>query len=127
MGRRTPRRSLPGSARSITRWRRWHEEERNSPVTSLDLAVIGNCAFNALVDKSGIITWCCLPRPDGDPVFNRLINEGPDGPPPADGFFAIQLLDFEQSEQSYVPNTAVLKTRLVDRQGNAVEITDFAP
>lgn len=96
-------------------------------MTSLDLAVIGNCAFNALIDRDGIITWCCLPRPDGDPVFNRLINERPDGPPPDGGFFAIRLLDFEHSEQSYVPNTAVLRTKLVDRQGNAVEITDFAP
>src|SRR3546814_21036205 len=99
MGRRTPRRSLPGSARSITRWRRWHEEERNSPVTSLDLAVIGNCAFNALVDKSGIITWCCLPPPAGDPVFNRLLNEGPDGPPPPTGSFAHHPPDFRQSTQ----------------------------
>ncbi|MDB5844208.1 MAG: glycoside hydrolase 15-related protein, partial [Polaromonas sp.] len=40
---------------------------------SLSLGVIGNCAFSALVDVRGRIVWCCLPRFDGDPVFNALL------------------------------------------------------
>ena len=40
---------------------------------SLDLAMIGNCSFAALVDKMARIVWCCLPRFDGDPVFHSLL------------------------------------------------------
>ena len=40
---------------------------------NLALGVVGNCAFNALIDPRGRIVWCCLPRPDGDPVFNALL------------------------------------------------------
>jgi GH15 family glucan-1,4-alpha-glucosidase len=37
------------------------------------------------------------------------------------------MVDFARSEQSYLPNTAVLVTRLYDDHGAAIEITDFAP
>ena len=43
------------------------------------------------------------------------------------GDWAIELEDFERSEQHYLPNTAVLVTRLFDRHGGAIEIIDFAP
>lgn len=95
----------------------------NSPA-SLDLAMIGNCSLAALVDKMGTIVWCCLPRFDGDPVFHALLGtNGEDG----DGAFAIELNGAVRSEQEYVPNTAIVKTRVFDGQGNAIEITDFAP
>ena len=41
---------------------------------SLDLALIGNCAISALVDKRGAIVWCCMPRFDGDPIFHSLLD-----------------------------------------------------
>ena len=47
--------------------------------TSLAMGVIGNCAFSALVDARGRIVWCCLPRFDGDPVFNALLDESDQG------------------------------------------------
>lgn len=96
-------------------------------MTSLNLAAIGNCSFNALVNTEGVITWCCLPRPDGDPVFNQLVNQEEGGPSPDAGFYAIKLQNFERSEQEYIHNTAVLITRLYDKDGGAIEITDFAP
>ncbi len=89
---------------------------------SLNLGVIGNCAYSALVDERGRIVWCCLPRFDGDPVFNALLDPSENG-----GAWAIEIEDFERSEQEYKPNTAVLHTRLYDRQGQGIEITDFAP
>ncbi|MEJ7930405.1 glycoside hydrolase family 15 protein [Ramlibacter sp. AN1015] len=89
---------------------------------SLDLGVIGNCAFSALVDARGAIVWCCLPRFDGDPVFNALLDPSENG-----STWAIELEDFERSEQQYEPNTAILRTRLYDRQGQGIEISDFAP
>jgi GH15 family glucan-1,4-alpha-glucosidase len=91
---------------------------------SLDLAMIGNCSFAGLIDKMGGVVWCCLPRFDGDPVFHSLLGtRGETG----DGSFTIELNGAIRSEQEYVPNTAVVKTRLYDGAGNAIEITDFAP
>ncbi|MGE8367858.1 glycoside hydrolase family 15 protein [Cupriavidus basilensis] len=89
---------------------------------SLSLGMIGNCAISALVDGRGRIVWCCLPRFDGDPVFNALLDPGPNA-----GHFAIEIEDFHESAQWYEPNTAVLRTRLTDQHGNSLEITDFAP
>ena len=45
-------------------------------MSNLNLGVIGNCSFGALVDSVGDIVWCCLPRFDGDPIFCRLLNDG---------------------------------------------------
>jgi len=92
---------------------------------SLDLALIGNGGIAALLDARAEIVWACLPRIDGDPVFCSLLRErGEEG---AFGFFAVELTDFSHSEQSYLPNTAIVATRLYDRNGGAVEIVDLAP
>ncbi len=87
------------------------------------MGAIGNCAASALIDANGRIVWSCWPRFDGDPVFHALLGSAE----PADGAFAIEMEDFDRSEQHYVPNTAVLRTTLHDKRGQAVEITDFAP
>ncbi|MDQ3058158.1 MAG: glycoside hydrolase family 15 protein [Pseudomonadota bacterium] len=89
---------------------------------SLALGVIGNCAFSALVDARGRIVWCCLPRFDGDPVFNALLDPSDQG-----SAFGIEIENFSHSKQWYEPNTAVLRTQLFDTRGQGVEITDFAP
>jgi GH15 family glucan-1,4-alpha-glucosidase len=91
---------------------------------NLDLGVIGNCSYGALVDRTGRMVWCCLPRFDGDPVFCQLLDGGGDRD---SGVFAVELLGMSRSEQHYVPNTAILVTRLYDDAGNACQITDFAP
>ena len=60
-------------------------------MSSLDLAVIGNCMIAALVDRRARIVWCCFPRFDGDPVFCDLLDGGrkaDDG----SGSFAIELV-----------------------------------
>ncbi len=90
---------------------------------SLDLAVIGNCTYGALADARARIVWSCMPRFDSDPVFCALL----DGEGATDGFFEVEMIDFVRSEQSYRRNSAVLETRLYDKQGGAVEIVDFAP
>ena len=94
-------------------------------MSNLDLAVIGNCSFSALVDQRGRIVWSCLPRFDGDPVFCSLMNGDENGD--KFGFFDFELADFSKSEQYYLHNTAILVTTLYDTFGSAVEITDFAP
>ncbi|MDE2604999.1 MAG: glycoside hydrolase family 15 protein [Burkholderiales bacterium] len=89
---------------------------------TLQLGMIGNCAYSALVDPQSRIVWCCLPRFDGDPVFNALLDPGENG-----GLWAFELEDYERSEQFYEPNTAVLRTRMFDRRGHGIEVTDLAP
>ena len=92
---------------------------------SLELGLIGNANVAALVDARGEIVWACLPRMDGDPAACSLLRERRgDGD---FGFFTVELVDFERSEQHYLANTAILVTLLHDRHGGSVEITDFAP
>jgi len=43
------------------------------------------------------------------------------------GVYAIDLVDYARGEQEYLPNTAILVSRLYDDHGAAIEITDFAP
>lgn len=93
-------------------------------LSSLDLGLIGNCSFGALIDRNGRIVWCCLPRFDGDPVFNALLREK--GGESRDGAFSIDLEGLKSTEQFYEPNTAVLTTSLHGASGS-VEITDCAP
>jgi GH15 family glucan-1,4-alpha-glucosidase len=95
-------------------------------VSSLDLALIGNSSVAALLDAQARVVWCCLPRFDGDPAFCSLLRPE-DAPGDRAGVFEVELVDFERSEQAYIAHTPILKTRLYDRHGGGVEITDFAP
>ncbi len=92
---------------------------------SLDLGVTGNCIISALIDREARVVWSCLPRLDGDPVFHALIDDSSGAE--ARGFWSIELGGFERSEQEYIANTAVLRTRLYSTNGSAVEVTDFCP
>src|SRR3972149_854372 len=97
----------------------------STPTSSLDLALIGNCQIGALIDPQGELVWCCLPRFDGDPVFCSLLQEH--APGAGHGYCAVERVDQASAEQSYLPNSAVLVTRLTDARGGVVELTDFAP
>jgi GH15 family glucan-1,4-alpha-glucosidase len=99
-----------------------NKETKLTTPNSLQLGMIGNCAYSALIDRQARLMWCCLPRFDGDPVFNALLDPSENG-----SLWAFELEDYERSEQEYEPNTAVLRTRMYDRRGQGIEITDFAP
>ncbi|MCU0504121.1 MAG: DUF5911 domain-containing protein, partial [Anaerolineae bacterium] len=90
----------------------------------MDLALVGNCNIAALIDRNSRIVWYCLPRLDGDPVFHQLLG-APQGRP-TDGAFSIEMEGLQESEQSYIENTAIVRTVLKGNSG-AVEIIDFAP
>ena len=94
------------------------------PKSSLDLGVIGNCTYGALVDSGARVVWCCLPRFDADPVFCSLIDDDANA---RAGFFAIDLIGAVRSEQRYATNTAILETTIDDGEGNRIVVTDFAP
>ena len=90
---------------------------------NLDLAVVGNGSYGALIDKRARVVWGCLPAFDGDPAFCALLSpRDHDG-----GDFGIELEDFADSEQHYIANTAILRTVLRDTHGAEVEVIDFAP
>ena len=93
--------------------------------STLDLGLIGNCRIGALISGTGEIVWCCLPRFDADPVFCSLLREHETGE--GFGYSSVELVDQTKATQSYLPNSAVLVTRLTDSRGGAVEMTDFAP
>ncbi len=98
-------------------------------MSNLNLALIGNSTIAALIDERASIVWSCMPHLDGAPVFDALLRgdrHATTDPDPC-GSFAIELVDWVRSEQLYVKNTAVVKTRLFARDGAILEVTDFAP
>ncbi|MFN3312391.1 MAG: glycoside hydrolase family 15 protein [Hyphomonas sp.] len=88
-------------------------------MSSLELGIIGNGTIAALVSKLGEINWLCLPRLDGEPVFNSLLG--------GQGRFAVELAGQYAASHTYHRNTAILETLLEAEDGSAVRITDFAP
>lgn len=95
---------------------------------SLNMGMIGNCSFAALVDHRARLVWCCLPRFDADAVFCALIDSRTaDGDWEPEASVMSVLLDrIERSEQRYIEKTAVLETVLHGADG-AVKVVDFAP
>lgn len=95
------------------------------PQADLNLALIGNCAISALVSKQGNIVWCCLPRFDSPPTFDALLHSAQGLG--SEGAMSVELAGLMRTEQAYEPNTAIVRTRLWDNEGQGVEVTDFAP
>ncbi len=84
-----------------------------------DLGLIGNCQYSALVERSGSVVWCCLPRFDSPPVFGRLLD-------PQGGDFSVAPANGSSGLQRYVENTNVLET-VFDQPEGRFRILDFAP
>jgi GH15 family glucan-1,4-alpha-glucosidase len=83
------------------------------------LGLIGNCQYAALVDPTGTVVWCCLPRFDSEPVFGALLD--PDG-----GRFQVGAADGSAGTQRYLENTNVLET-VFTAPGGRARVVDFAP
>jgi GH15 family glucan-1,4-alpha-glucosidase len=90
---------------------------------SLHLAVVGNSNIAALIDREGTIVWACWPRIDGDPIFCALV----DGSEPDAGFFSVGFEEVSTTTQTYVRNTAIVRTVVTAASGASFAITDFAP
>ncbi|HEY0878345.1 MAG TPA: trehalase-like domain-containing protein, partial [Zeimonas sp.] len=88
----------------------------------LRAGVIGNSRIGALVDERGVVSWMCVPRFDGDPVFCSLLDDDS-----SDGRFAIEMENVATISQEYLRNTAILRTTMTDRAGQRLEVIDFCP
>ena len=93
-------------------------------MSDLDLGVVGNCCFAALIDRDGRVVWCCIRASTAIQCFTAC--SACRRTRTASGVFAIELEDHTQSEQHYDGNTAILVTTLHGKQGS-LRVTDFAP
>jgi len=92
---------------------------------SLELAVVSNCNFSALIDRKAQVVWSCFPRIDGDPVFCSLLKRSTSTSSDI-GFFDVLVPGLQKTEQSYLKNTAILSTKL-HTADSSLEIVDFCP
>ncbi len=88
----------------------------------LDLALIGNCQYSALIDKRGRVVWTCFPRFDSAPVFAHLLDDETGGHWTIEGEG-----EGWRSEARYLENTCVLKTSWTHSGGHRFDVYDFAP
>jgi GH15 family glucan-1,4-alpha-glucosidase len=95
-------------------------------VRDLNLWPIGNCQVSALIDCEARFVWGCAPRVDGDPLFCSLLDPKCDSELPC-GEWSIAVENQARCEQHYLRNTPILRTKLTDADGGAVEIFDFCP
>jgi GH15 family glucan-1,4-alpha-glucosidase len=84
------------------------------------LGLVGNCQFSALVERTGTVVWCCLPRFDSEPVFSTLLDHE------NGGSFVAGAADGSAGRQRYVDNTNVLETTFTT-EGGSFRLLDFAP
>jgi GH15 family glucan-1,4-alpha-glucosidase len=82
--------------------------------------VIGDLHTVALVGMDGSIDWCCLPHFDSPSIFAAILDEQ------KGGFFKIASLHEAQRKQMYLPDSNVLVTRFLGRDGVG-ELIDFMP
>jgi GH15 family glucan-1,4-alpha-glucosidase len=87
----------------------------------LKLALIGNCAYQALIDDRANVAWLCWPRFDSSFVFGPLLDEDRGGQ-----FSVLPADPAESTEQEYIENTNVLRTVFHSSSGS-FEVVDFAP
>ena len=97
-------------------------------MSQLDYGLIGNCQVSALIDRTGKVAWCCMPRFDSPSVFGSILDEE------QGGFWSIEPIpavsgsptDWE-TRQHYMRNSNVLVTTFTSKGGESFEVIDFMP
>lgn len=83
--------------------------------------LIGNLQTTALISIQGSIDFLCAPRFDSPSIFTRLLDAK------KGGYFQLACRSEEATyKQLYLPDTAILVTRILSENGVA-EIIDFMP
>ena len=96
-------------------------------IQTLDLFPIGNCSASALIDRHGRFVWGCVPRVDGDPFFSALLSDRDPADADVQGLWDIHAEGLAQTRQAYLRNTPIVRTELTNKDGESLEILDFAP
>ncbi|MEM6726567.1 MAG: glycoside hydrolase family 15 protein [Bacteroidota bacterium] len=96
-------------------------ELNNTAVHKYPFGIIGNCAYLALVDKTGNVIWMCMPRFDSSFLFGSMLDSQKGGE------FSIRPeSDQYTSYQAYQENTNILETTFETESGS-FKVVDFAP
>lgn len=85
-----------------------------------DYGIIGNLDTCALINKDGVVEWCCFPHMESPSVFASIldIKKG--------GYFMVKPTQSFSSTQKYIKNSNVLRTDFVTASGTGALI-DFMP
>lgn len=85
-----------------------------------DYGLIGDMNSAALVSREGSIDWLCFPRFDSPSVFAALLDAE------MGGRFDVAVAELAETEQAYVEDTNLLRTRLGTAEG-VLEVVDYMP
>ncbi len=85
-----------------------------------DYGMIGNLHTVALVGVDGSIDWYCYPNFDSPSLFAAILDSA------KGGAFRINTQSYATRNQFYLPDTNVLITRFLTREGVG-EVTDYMP
>ncbi|MBN1987080.1 MAG: glycoside hydrolase family 15 protein [Prolixibacteraceae bacterium] len=87
---------------------------------NLDYGIVGNGKSAALISKTGVTEWLCLPLFDSASVFASLLDKE------KGGSFAVVVDESYSTSQKYLPKTNILVTRF-SNGSDTFEIIDFMP
>lgn len=85
-----------------------------------DYGLVGNCTSAALISRDASVDWLCLPCFDSPSLFARLLDRDKGGD------FQVIGVGTQQISQTYIQDTAILKTRFETSDG-CFEILDYMP
>jgi len=86
----------------------------------MNLALLGNCSYQALVDHKATIKWLCWPRFDSSFVFGSLVDSEHGGE------FSIAPPGEFDCNQAYLAHTNIVRTHFKTERGE-FEVIDLAP
>ncbi len=85
-----------------------------------DYGLIGDMNSAALVSREGSIDWLCFPRFDSPSVFAAVLDAK------MGGRFDVAVADLAATDQAYMEDTNLLRTRLRAGEG-VLEVVDYMP
>jgi GH15 family glucan-1,4-alpha-glucosidase len=97
------------------------EKDEQKGAADLNLALIGNCQYSALIDTKGSVVWACFPRFDSPSVFGSLLDEEIGGRWTIEGAG-----EGWTTEARYIEHSCIVST-VWKRNGESFEVIDYAP
>jgi len=95
-------------------------KNHNSPHL-YDFGIVGNCAFNAAINKQAEVIWLCWPKFDSSFIFGKLLDTEKGG-----CFGVYPIAEILDNKQYYLENTNILCTEFETANGK-FRVIDYAP